>query len=79
MITLPGEGAVIRIYNKKKLNVKRSTEAELVGADDDLGQVIWTKYFIEGQGYTVEHTIIYQDNISTMILKTNGRCSSEKK
>ena len=47
--------------------------------DDTFGQVIRIKYFIEGQGYTVEHTIIYQDNISTMILKTNGRCSSEKK
>ena len=41
MMTL-GEGTVISMTNKQKLNVKISTEGELVGADDALGQVIWT-------------------------------------
>ena len=31
------------------------------------------KYFIEAQGYTVEHNILYQDNKSTILLATNGR------
>ena len=54
------------------MNVKSSTEVELVGADDDLGQVIFTKHFVEGQLYNVESNTMYQDNRSTMLLKTNG-------
>ena len=68
-----GEGAVISIPNKQKLNAKISPEGELVGSDDALGGVVCKKHFIEGQGYTVEHNTIYQYNISTMILETNGR------
>ena len=49
----------------------------MVGADDALGQVILTKN-IEGQGYTVEQSPIYQDIISTTLLKTNGLGSSGK-
>ena len=68
MMTL-GEGAVISMSNKQKLNVKISTEGELVGVDDALGKVIRTKLFIEGHGYTVEYNTIYQDNRSTMLLE----------
>ena len=70
------EGTIISIPNKQKLNVKRSTEKELVGADDALGQVIWTKYFIEVMGYTLEHNTMYQDNSLTVLLETNGWGSS---
>ena len=63
--------------SKNKLNAKISTEGELVGADDALGQVIWTKKVIEGQGYTVEHKTLYHDNRSTILLETNGQGSSE--
>ena len=31
---------------KKKLNTKRSTEAELVGVNDVFTQVKWTRYFL---------------------------------
>ena len=41
---------------------KSSTEGELVRADDALGQKNWTKHFIEGEGYTVEHNTMYQNN-----------------
>ena len=61
------------------MNVKSSTEVELVGADDDLGQVIFTKKLIEGQLYNVEHNTMYQDNRSTMLIKTNGWDSGGKR
>ena len=64
-----GEGAVIIMPNKEKLNVKISTEGELAGVDDAFEKVIWTKIFIEGQRSTVEHNTMYQDNRSTMLLK----------
>ena len=71
-----GEGSIISMSNNKKLNIKSSTERELVGADDSLGKVIGTKHFIEGQGYTVKHNTIYQDNRSIMLPQMNGRGSN---
>ena len=37
------------------------------------------KYFIEAQGYTVEHNILLQDNKSTILLAKNGALSQGKK
>ncbi len=48
-----GTGATYSTSKKQKLNTKSSTEAELVGVDDVLPQAIWTKYFMEAQGYGV--------------------------
>jgi hypothetical protein len=62
----------------QKLNMKSSTEAELVGVNDVIPQVLWTQYFLETQGYSVTNSIIYQENQSTMLLKKNGRGSSSK-
>ena len=35
--------------------------------------------FIEGQGYTVDNNIVYQDNKSPILLAVNGRFSSSKR
>jgi hypothetical protein len=37
------------------------------------------RYFLENQGYTIEENILYQDNISTILLANNGRWSSSKR
>ena len=50
-----------------------------MGIDDAIPQIMWGKYFIKDQGYTVEHNILYQDNKSTILLVTNGRSSSSKR
>jgi hypothetical protein len=39
----------------------------------------WTRYFIEGQGYGVEASILNQDNLSAILLEKNGRASSSKR
>jgi hypothetical protein len=72
-----GTGAVYSTSKKQKLNTKSSTEAELVGIDDVLPQALWTKYFMEAQGYGVS-TILNQDNQSTIKLSENGKASSGK-
>jgi hypothetical protein len=72
-----GTGAVYSTSRKQKLNTKSSTEAELVGIDDVLPQALWTKYFMEAQGYGVS-TILNQDNQSTIKLSDNGKASSGK-
>ena len=60
------------------MNTKSSTEAELVGIDDVLPQMLWTRYFLESQGYGT-NTILHEDNQSTMKLADNGKASSGKR
>ena len=74
-----GRGAVLSSSMKQKMNTKSSTESELVGAYDGLSLILWSRYFIEAQGYTINHNILYQDNQSTMLLQRNGRASSTKR
>ena len=74
-----GKGAVYGTSKKLKLNTKSSTEADLVGVDDIMPQVLWTKYFMEAQGYKIEDNVVYQDNMSAMQMEKNGRGSSSKR
>jgi hypothetical protein len=59
--------------------VKSSTEAEVVGVDDRLPLVLWTRYFLQEQGYEMRPSLIYQDSKSTMLLEQNGKASSSKR
>jgi len=77
MIT--GKGAIYGTSTRHKLNTKSSTEAELVGVNDVMPQVLCTRYFLEAQGYEVKDSIIYQDNQSAILLEKNGRASSGKR
>jgi len=75
---LSGKGSFLSISTKQKLNTKSSTEAELVGVDDIMGRVLWTKLFMAAQGYETTHEI-GQDNQSAMLLEKNGQRSSSKR
>ena len=57
-----GKGAVVSKSMKQKLNVRSSSEGEPVRIDDALPWILWTRYFIEAQGYTVDQNILFQDN-----------------
>jgi hypothetical protein len=74
-----GTGVKYGTSKGQKLNVKSSTETELVGTDDVMPQMLWTLYFLEAQGYKIEDNILYQDNKSSILLETNGRGSSGKR
>ena len=78
-VMMMGEGAVQSTSKKQKVNTKSSTESELVSSDDVIPQVLWTKLFLEAQGYEVKDNIIYRDNQSTMRLEANGRVSAGKR
>ena len=73
-----GNGSVFSGSWKQKLVTRSSTESEVVGVFDMLPQVLWTKKFLEDQGVEVKETILYQDNLSSMLLERNGRQSSTK-
>ena len=61
-----------------KQQQQKQQQAKLVGVDDFLTQVIWTRYFLKEQGYKIHNNIIYQDNQSAIKLEKNGRLSISK-
>ena len=79
IIMMLGKGALYSSSCKQKLKTKSSTEAELVGIDDAMGQVLWTEHFLAVQGEYVPTTTIYQDNKSTILLAENVRTSSSRR
>jgi len=75
-----GKGAAYSTSCKQKLNTKSSMEAELVAIDEAMGQIMWTHYFLIGQGMSIKTaTNIYQDNKSTILLAENGKGSSSRR
>ena len=40
--------------------------------------MLWTRYFLEAQGYGIDENVLYQDNMSAMLLEKNGNKSSTK-
>ena len=74
-----GKVATVSKSSKQKINTKSLAETEIVGADDMLSTALWSKYFIEDLGYTVEHNVMYQDNQASIRLEINGAASSSKR
>ena len=69
----------IRQSMGQKLNTTSTTESELVGASDCLGQTLWTVNFLEHQGIEVKKNYYYQDNESAIRLEKNGIKSAGKR
>ena len=74
-----GKGAVYSTSMKQKFMTRSSTEAKVVGVHDVMPQVLWTRHFLLAQGLEVKDNVIYQDNMSAMLLEQNGRASSTKR
>ena len=74
-----GKGMAYSSTSKQKINTRSSTEAELVGVNDFLPQVLWTRHFLNAQGYDLRDNVVYQDNESSLLLADNGRASSGKR
>ena len=74
-----GKGVIYGMSTRQKLNTRSSTEAELVAVDDCMSQVLWTCYFLDAQGYSINDCMVYEDNKSAILLEQNGRVSSSKR
>jgi len=61
-------GCILNRSSKQKLNTGSSTEAKLVGADDMSQLIFWSKRFMEAQDYEIKHSVLCQDNKSTILL-----------
>ena len=47
-----------------------------MGANNALPKCLWSLYFIEGQGHTVEELNFHQDNMGATLMENNGKESS---
>jgi KUP system potassium uptake protein len=74
-----GNGTILSDSTKQKVNARSSMECEMIAVDDTLSKILWSKRFIEAQGFKVNFTIVYQDNTSAIKLETNGKASSGKR
>lgn len=73
-----GQGVLSTMCRKQKLNAKSSTEAEVIGMSNFISNMIWTRIFLEAQGFELEENTLFQDNQSAMKMLKNGKQSSEK-
>ena len=73
-----GHGFAVLTSTKQKLNTHSSTESELVGIDDMMSSILWTRYFLLSQGYDVTDNVVYQDNQSAILLEKNAKALSGK-
>jgi hypothetical protein len=81
-----GKGSVYSMPVKQKLvthsstmaEVHSSTKAEVVAIHDVMPQMLWTAYFLSAQGVHVPDLILFQDNMSAILLEKNGRASTSK-
>jgi hypothetical protein len=74
-----GKGVASSSSNKVKCNMQNSTETELISLHNELPEVVWTRYFVEYQGYEIDECVIYQDNMSALSLEKNERILSSKR
>lgn len=74
-----GKGMVNGTSSAQKINTTSSTEAEVVAVHDNMPAILWTRYFMEEQGYPLKPSVVHQDNQSAMLLETNGKGSSGKR
>ena len=84
-----GKGAMLSLSTKQKINTKSSTEAELVGVDDAMNFVVWSKLFFDWQfkDYNPSEptseigktNVLLQDNTSAIQLERYGKRSSTKR
>jgi hypothetical protein len=72
-------GIIYGTSKRHKLNMKSSTESELVCADDVIPQMLSTLNLLQDQGYKIGDNFLYQDNKSSILLETNGWVSSGKR
>jgi hypothetical protein len=74
-----GRGSAYSASLRQKINTRSSTEAELVGVNDIMAMILWTRHFLEAQGYDIVENVLEQDNESAELLEKNGRQSSTKR
>ena len=70
-----GWGLVHEKATMQKLNTKSSTETEVVAVSEYVPHKVQMINFLDAQGYSLQKSILYQDNQSAIKMEKNGRNS----
>ena len=73
-----GKGALKIMSVKHNVVTKSSTDAEIVGVSDGMGENLGLLYLMQKQGYDVQPIILYMDNTSAITLMTNAKNTSQR-
>lgn len=73
-----GTGVFYTKSTTQKINTTSSCESELVALSKGLQQSLWTRSFLQNQGFKLPPITVYQDNQSTIKLVERGRPGSEQ-
>lgn len=76
VIIFLGSGPVYVRSTKQTLVTKSSAESELVALSEGVTYVIWSREFLQHQGYKMGPGLVYQDNQATMAMAKRGPTSS---
>ncbi len=68
-----GKGAVSSSSNKMKCNTN-SMETELISFAGILTDIIWMHYFVKCQGCDINKYVVFQDNMSALLLERTTEC-----
>ena len=67
--TTLGKGTITSVSTKQKANARSLIESELIDIDDGVVKILWTKLFIQCQGFFVKLNLVHRDN--TLKLEKN--------
>jgi hypothetical protein len=73
-----GRGFTILSPTKHNINTRSYRETDIVGADDFMPAICWTRYFMNVQGNGVKDNILFKDNKIPILLEKNGKALSSK-
>ena len=65
-----GNGGSLTLFDRQHKNLSQNLRMRLKWYG--ISQVMWTRYYLEYQGYKQLPTVIFQDNMSTMFMANNG-------
>jgi len=72
-----GRGMTYCKCGKLRLVARSSTEAELIALSDATSVILWSKQFLQYQGYDVIAELL-EDNLPTINMIKNGRSMSDR-
>ena len=73
-----GKGMIDGSAKGQRINTTNPTEAEVVGVHKNMPTILWIRYFVEAQGYSLRPTKVHHNNLSGRQLKTNKRAPISK-